>query len=82
MLEAKGGEAAPLVATQFGLTACVLSLAYMQSAQQFKFFPLAVSKSQSYAKIGFAFLAAFMFGHSFVSKKFGNKEQFNYLYFN
>ena len=44
--------------------------------------PLQLSKSQGYAKVGIAYLALYICGHSYVMGKFGDKNQFDHLFWN
>ena len=81
LLEAQGGRAAPMMGTQWGLTAAILTYSYMQG-KGFSVFPFAASKTVSYGKIGAAFLFFYGFGHNFVLRKFGDKQQLNYLMVN
>jgi len=81
LLESQGGSAAVTVGTQWGLTAAVLTYSACRESG-FRMFPLAASKSPSYAKISMAFLFFYSFGHSYVSSKFGDRRSFNHLFSN
>ena len=48
----------------------------------FALFPLNKAGAAGVGKIGFAFVAAYMFGHGYVMGKFGDKNQYSYLYRN
>lgn len=45
-------------------------------------FPMLANKMPNYSKIAFMYLGFYMFGHSYVMGQFGDRSQFNYLYFN
>lgn len=79
--EAEGGQAAQLLGGQFGLTAATLTYARLQG-NGFALFPLNKAGAAGVGKMAFAFMAAYMCGHGYVMGKFGNKTQFNYLYWN
>lgn len=81
LLEAQGGRAAPMMGTQWGLTAALLSYSYMQG-KGFALFPVTAVKTVSYGKILGAFILFYSSGHSFVMHKFGDKNQLNYLMVN
>ena len=73
LVECQGGKASFLVGAQWGTTAALLTY-NMLSGQGFKMFPVTPAATQGYAKIGIAFLAAYMLGHGFVMKKFGDSK--------
>jgi hypothetical protein len=65
LIEAQGGEAAPILGGQFGLTAAVLTYASLQN-RGFSFLPLSRSKAAGYGKIGAAFFGFWVLGHGYV----------------
>ena len=73
LIEAQGGKASLLVGAQWGTTAAILTYT-MISGQGFKMLPISAKSTQGYAKIGIAFMAAYMLGHGFVMSKFGDSK--------
>jgi hypothetical protein len=82
LLESQGGKISVLMGAQWGITATLLTYSYMQSKHSFGVFPIAGSKLASYGKMGAAFLGFYVLGHSYVMGKFGDQQQFNYLFTN
>ena len=66
---------------QLGLTAAILTYSRLQSSG-FALFPLNKAGASGVGKMGAAFLGFYMLGHGYVMNKFGDKSQFNYLYWN
>lgn len=82
LIDAKGGEAADIVGTQFGLTASVLTYAHLSNSAGFKMWPYSAGKVQGYTKVVGAFFLFYMMGRGYVANKFGDAKQYRYLYFN